>query len=63
MEKIEISFIEEDRKIVIKEINSLGYDYDYAPYSHNVIIIDDIAPNDKEKFICFLDEREISWGN
>ena len=63
MAKIEISFIEEDRKIVIKEINSLGYDYDYAAYSHNVIIIDDIAPNDKEKFICFLDEREISWGN
>ena len=65
MAKIEVSFIESDRKIVMAEINSLGYgsDYDYAPYSHNVIIIDDISPNDKEKFICFLDEREISWGN
>ena len=61
MAKIEVSFIESDRKIVMAEINSLGYDY--APYSHNVIIINDISPNDKEKFICFLDEREISWGN
>lgn len=32
MAKIEVSFIESDRKIVMNEINSLGYgsDYDYG---------------------------------
>lgn len=65
MAKIEVSFIDSDRKIVMDEINSLGYgfDYDYAPYSDNTIIIPDMTPDDKEKFICFLDEHEISWSN
>jgi len=65
MAKIEVSFIESDRKIVMDEINSLGYgfDYDYASYSHNTIIIPDMTPDDKDKFICFLNEREISWSN
>ena len=65
MAKIEVSFIESDRKIVMNEINSLGYgfDYDYSPYSNNTIIISDMTLDDKDKFICFLNEREISWSN
>lgn len=63
MAKIEVSFIDSERKIVINEVNALGYDFEYSPYSNNTIIISDIAPSDKDKFICFLNERDISWGN
>ena len=51
--------------IVINEINALGYgfDYEYASYSNNTIIIPDMTSDDKDKFICFLNEREISWSN
>lgn len=65
MAKIEVSFIDSKRNIVINEINALGYgfDYEYAFYSNNTIIIPDMTPDDKDKFICFLNEREISWSN
>jgi hypothetical protein len=65
MAKIEVSFIDSKRNIVINEINALGYgfDYEYTSYSNNTIIIPDMTPDDKDKFICFLNEREISWSN
>jgi hypothetical protein len=65
MAKIEVSFIDSERNIVINEINALGYGFDceYASYSNNTIIIPDMTPDDKDKFICFLNEREISWSN
>ena len=65
MAKIEVSFIDSKRNIVINEINALGYgfDHEYASYSNNTIIIPDMTPDDKDKFICFLNEREISWSN
>lgn len=63
MVKIEVSFIDSERKIVIKEVNALGYDFEYSPYSNNTIIIPDMTPDDKDKFICFLNERDISWSN
>ena len=63
MEKIEVSFIDSERKIVFKEVNALGYDLEYTPYSNNTIIISDISLVDKDKFICFLNEHDISWNN
>ena len=63
MEKIEVSFIDSERKIVFKEVNALGYDFEYPPYSNNTIIISDISLVDKDKFICFLNEHDISWNN
>ena len=63
MEKIEVSFIDSERKIVFKEVNALGYDFKYSPYSNNTIIISDISLVDKDKFICFLNEHDISWNN
>ena len=49
----------------VEEINSLGYgfDYEYVSYSNNTIVIPDMTLDDKDKFICFLNEREISWSN
>lgn len=48
MAKIEVSFIESE-KLIMNEINTLGYgfDYEYSPYSDNTIIISDIAKSDK----------------
>lgn len=63
MVKIEVSFIDSERKIVIKEVNALGYDFEYLPFSNNTIIIPDMTPDDKDKFICFLNEHDISWSN
>ena len=63
MEKIEVSFIDSERKFVFKEVNALGYDFEYSPYSNNTIIISDISLVDKDKFICFLNEHDISWNN
>ena len=62
MAKIEVSFIDSEKKIVFNEVNALGYDFEYSPYSYNTIIISDIAPNDKDKFICFLNEHEVQYS-
>ncbi|PUE63318.1 hypothetical protein [Arcobacter caeni] len=65
MAKIEVSFIESERKLVMNEINALGYgfNYEYSVYSVNTIIIPDIGKYDKEKFIYFLKENQIIWSN
>ncbi len=65
MAKIEVSIIDNERNTVINEINALGYgfDYEYVSYSNNTIVIPNMTPDDKDKFICFLNEHEIFWGN
>ncbi len=64
MASIEITFIDDEKSLVINEINSLGYgfDYEYPPYSNNSIVINDIALSDKENLISFLKAKEISWS-
>ena len=63
MDKIEFTSIDEEKEKIINEINSLGYgfDYEYASYSNNTIIIPNIGKYDKELFISYLNQHQITW--